>query len=195
MVTAFMGVMGSGKDHRAKLTGHMRIDFKDELVDMCSDVVGWDIRQEYDWFKGAIVGFRKPANLWGEAMARSEMNGILADHPDTLTGRKLLQRLGTEAMRKRDPDYWVKQWTAKVCASGGPVATADCRFPNEVDAVARLGGRIVFCDYHSGRYSAHEDHESERLAQALLRLGLKDGEEVLDAHLAQALGAVREAKP
>jgi hypothetical protein len=112
---------------------------------------------------------------------------ILASYPQALTGRVLLQRLGTEVMRKRDPDYWAKEWRAKAfqqVSLGRGVAAADCRFPNELEVMRRLGGlcrvpvKFLFCDYRSPRYCATDPHESEQLAQQLLAQGYKDGEEI-----------------
>lgn len=197
MITVYIGVMGAGKDFRAdklKAEGHVRIDFKDELVDLVSDIVGWDVRPEYAWFKEAIVGWRKPANPLVEAFMRSEMSEIVRKHPDTITGRKMLQRVGTEAMRKRDPNYWVKQFARKVSATIGMagvpgIVVADCRFANEVQAIRGIGDcRFYFCDYRSERYDPSTDHESERLAQALLRLDLKDGQEITPHHFECAFG-------
>lgn len=98
------------------------------------------------------------------------------------SGRRLLQRLGTEVMRKRDPDYWVKAWIIKAeeaRKAGFNVCVADCRFRNEAEVILANGGELVFCDYHSNRYDAGQAHESEHLAQRMLALGLKDGDAVM----------------
>jgi hypothetical protein len=196
MITVFCGPIGSGKDYRAnklKDEGHVRIDFKDDLIDLCSDIVGFDIRPEYGFFKDMIVGWRKPSNPLVEAFMRGEVAEILRKHPETITGRKMLQRVGTEAMRKRDPNYWVHQFSLQASATlakGVPgVVVADCRFANEVHAIKEFGqSRFVFCDYRSERYDPSTDHESERLAQALLRMDLKDGQEITPHHFECAFG-------
>lgn len=184
MITCFMGVMGSGKDYRADqavAAGAVRVDFKDELILMVNDIVGYDIRGEYDWFKTALVGFRKPNNPISCGVLVSVMNELKSMHPELLTGRQLLQNVGTDALRKRDPDYWVKQYiarTGKLLDEGATVVTADCRFENEVRAIWRLTSKwkFVFTDYRSPRYDPRNAHPSEALAQAILSTGAADGQ-------------------
>ena len=194
-IIAFIGVIGSGKDHRARQLvdlNYRRIDFKDDLLDLASDIAGYDVREEYDWFKENPVGLRRPSNQLSEAMARSQVKKMLCRWPELMTGRRLLTRLGTEGMRKRDDGYWVDRFVlaAKpVLAAGMSVVVADCRFANEIETINRIGCRasFVFCDYRSNRYDSSLPHASERLAQAMLTLGLKDGEEIGQDHLARAV--------
>lgn len=187
-VTAFIGVMGAGKDYRAGLltqTGTVQINFKDPLLDMASDLVGYDVRGNYLWFKHVLAGIRKPENEFQASGLMQASKDIQRECPGALTGRLLLQRLGTDVMRKRDPDYWANKWrdaAIKLMRQGHDVCIADCRFLNEVNAVmlaaeASHGNReFVFCDYHSSQYNPKDRHESEKMAQRLLSLGLKDGE-------------------
>lgn len=60
----------------------------------------------------------------------------------TVTGRHLLQTLGTEWGRRQvHPDLWVKCWAAQ--AVNRPLVVADdVRFPNEAKAVKDLGGQV-----------------------------------------------------
>jgi len=189
MVVAFVGVSGSGKDYRKELLmgdGYVSIDFKDSLLDMASDLVGFNVRENYDLFKENIVGLTVPdLRPYGGCIKyppHTVTKEVLAQYPHAMTGRVLLQRLGTEVMRKRDPDYWVDQWMNKVglaLAEGKNVACADCRFPNEMAAVREWREhRFVFCDYHSPRYNAFMNHESERMAQGYLGFGCKDGDDI-----------------
>jgi len=193
-VIAHAGVIGSGKGHRSAALvrehGFVQVNFKDALVVMCSDLLGYDVASEYDWFKESIAGARKPANPLAEQNLRAEMRDLLARNPEIVTGRKLLQRLGTDVMRKRDPLYWVDQWRARAVdaiLSGLSVTCDDCRFENEFDAVLQdlypHRAQVIFADYHSDRYDATSDHDSEKMAQALLCLGLKDGDHVTVEHL------------
>ncbi len=194
MITCFMGVIGSGKDYRADLAvagGAVRVDFKDGLIDMVNDIVGYDIRPEYDWFKQAIVGFRMPSVPAQQSILTSIMNEIKAAQPDVMTGRKLLQNVGTDAIRKRDPDYWIKQFVrtaSERLREGHTLVNADCRFPNEIMALNRMQCHVnfVFCDYRSRRYDPRNPHASEHMAQQLLAMGLKDGEYLSPRHVANA---------
>lgn len=185
-ITAFIGVCGSGKSYRAQHLvdkGFQQIDFKDALLDMASDLAGYDVREDYVWFKEHIVGVRRSINPILTGFYRHDNMKMVYNHPEALTGRRLLQRLGTEVMRKRDPDYWVKEFrkkAMKVMADGRDVVCADCRFGNEVRAIESSCDepRFVFCDYRSPSYNAGHKHESEKMAQELLGLGLSDGDEI-----------------
>ena len=194
-VIAFIGVIGSGKDYSAnKLVesgGFERVDFKDGLLDLASDIVGYDVRADYEWFKEYPIGVMRPANILQEPSYQAARDVILKSHPFTMTGRRLLTRLGTEGMRKRDENYWVKQFIAAADTAvkrGNFVTTADCRFLNEIRAVQYMdpNATFIFCDYRSERYNPSLNHLSEKLAQRLLAMGLKDGEVVTEAHLTEA---------
>lgn len=191
-IMAFMGVMGSGKDYQLQLTFKqdrqywVKLDFKDALIEMCEDLVGYPIRAKYDQFKETIVGFDHPHVNLADQNKRdlADMNRVCCDaFPLAMTGRRLLQRLGTDVMRKRDPDYWVSEWkkkAAEVLKSGRGVLCGDCRFINEMRAIETWGRamgaetEIVFCNYPSERYNDKAEHESEKLAQYLLAYGFTD---------------------
>lgn len=60
--------------------------------------------------------------------------------------RALLQEYGTGVRRADDPDYWVRQWKAALWDAAPVVpriVTPDMRFPNEAQAIQRMGGRLV----------------------------------------------------
>jgi hypothetical protein len=57
--------------------------------------------------------------------------------------RRLLQTIGTDAIRALDPDFWVRATMRQVYAEARPVVITDVRFPNEAEAVKRAGGVLV----------------------------------------------------
>lgn len=194
-ITSFIGVIGSGKDYRANLLVDQgncdRVDFKDGLISLASDIAGYDIRKDYDWFKHHVVGVHRSSNPLLDGMLHSEWKELLAKHPDLMTGRRLLTRLGTEGMRKRDSNYWVKQFLQsadEAVKKNRIVANADCRFMNEVSAIKNTdrSSSFIFCNYKSPRYDKNLDHASEKLAQALLSLNLEDGQQIYNDHFEQA---------
>ncbi|MFD6636737.1 hypothetical protein ACFWDN_13040 [Micromonospora chalcea] len=66
------------------------------------------------------------------------------EHAKSLSDvRRLLQRLGTDAIRAMDEDFWVRQLIGQVEAETRPVVVTDVRFPNEAAAIERLGGKLV----------------------------------------------------
>ena len=57
--------------------------------------------------------------------------------------RGLMQRMGTEVGRELfGQNFWVDQ-AIKRAEDGARIVFADCRFPNEADAIKKLGGKMV----------------------------------------------------
>jgi hypothetical protein len=185
-IVGLTGVIGSGKTfQRDKLVaeGYVAIDFKDELIDMCEDLCGFPIREDYEQFKQSIVGLTNPHNPAANTVEMTKKVEIT--FPNIMTGRRMLQRMGTEVMRKRDANYWVKAWAKKAILalqSGKSVVVADVRFENELRAIRMLQkpgqveAKVMFCNYKSDRYDASSKHPSEALAQDLLDAGFRDGD-------------------
>lgn len=62
--------------------------------------------------------------------------------------RRFLQRLGTDAIRAIDPDFWVRAGMNKIPRDGFghtrvPVVITDVRFANEARAIKEAGGILV----------------------------------------------------
>ncbi|MBA3875598.1 MAG: hypothetical protein C0498_01455 [Anaerolinea sp.] len=75
-----------------------------------------------------------------------------------ITGRELLQALGTDAIRRQlDEDFWVKSLVRRL-APGRHYVVDDCRFPNEERALREHGFRFIRL---VGRAGPQRDHESE----------------------------------
>lgn len=61
-------------------------------------------------------------------------------------GRSLLQRVGTDIIRNKNPDYWVGFVRDMLMFFDGEwdyVLIPDCRFPNEVDEMKKTGMDVV----------------------------------------------------
>ena len=72
----------------------------------------------------------------------------------SLTYRQILQLWGTEYRRRQDPDYWVKRLEEKLQGLK-KVVIDDVRFPNEVEMIHRLGGRVIRIDRPGPDESTH----------------------------------------
>lgn len=75
--------------------------------------------------------------------------------------RVVLQNWGTEVRRTQNPDYWVEKLlvlAVGMLATGRSVYVTDARFPNEVEAVRRVGGYAI-------RLNVSRDVQIERLTQ------------------------------
>ena len=60
----------------------------------------------------------------------------------SLTGRQVLQRVGTDAIRDNiDKDFWIKALIQRlnITPNGGPWVVDDCRFDNEIRAMQAMG--------------------------------------------------------
>lgn len=84
-------------------------------------------------------------------------------------GRTLLQRVGTDIVRKKCPDYWVNFVVQMLTFFDGEwdyVLIPDCRFPNEVDCMKNAGldtkhVRVVRPDFVSTLTLEQQNHPSE----------------------------------
>lgn len=84
-------------------------------------------------------------------------------------GRSLLQRVGTDVIRAKDPDYWVRfiaQILTLFQSEWDYVLIPDCRFPNEIDFLTDAGFdvlhlRVVRKQFTSPLSAEQQKHPSE----------------------------------
>lgn len=75
-----------------------------------------------------------------------------------LTAREVMQFVGTDIFRKMKGDVWASATINKIRNDKPSLAIiADCRFPNEVEAIKEAGGLVV----KLMRNPYHSDHISE----------------------------------
>ncbi len=81
--------------------------------------------------------------------------------PDTLnpmTAREVMQYIGTDIFRKIQKNVWADATILKIKKEAYDLAViADCRFPNEVEAVKNAGGIVIKLN----RNIYYSDHASE----------------------------------
>jgi hypothetical protein len=124
------------------------------------------------------------ANILKELMERDNKKVLITHYADLLKyickvyfgwdgqkndkGRSILQRVGTDVIRKRMPNFWVQfvsdilemfsdEWDA--------VLIPDCRFPNEITKMKNIfdtfAVRITRLDYESPLTEEQQNHISE----------------------------------
>lgn len=103
-----------------------------------------------------------------------------------VSGRELLQRIGTEALRDQvDEDFWVRVGLRRLAESDGPWANDDTRFANELAALRELGWVAVWLDapeevrrarLHGEAWTESANHHASEEG-----LGPADADVVLDA--------------
>jgi hypothetical protein len=75
-----------------------------------------------------------------------------------LTAREVMQFVGTDIFRRMKNDVWASATINKIRNEKPKLAViADCRFPNEVEAVRNAGGIVIKLT----RNPYNSDHESE----------------------------------
>lgn len=108
-------------------------------------------------------------NLYGwqgdkDGPARYEING------KAVNGRGLLQVLGTDIIRAKDPDLWVNFVIKEMKLLGynwDYVIIPDCRFPNEIDRFREEGYdaaliKVIRPGFNNGLTEEQKSHPSER---------------------------------
>ena len=135
----------AGKDLAAaylvKHYGFLRLAFADPLKEAARCIYGFTDEQLYGQLKEVADPF------WGE------------------TPRVILQKMGTECMRKgHRNDIWIAAAQRKLL--GEPDRNwviSDCRFPNEARMIHSLGGKVVRIDatFAGKQIIQAQTHESE----------------------------------
>ncbi len=128
------GPIGAGKDTIAGTLvgiGWMRYSMANPLKDLTARLFDWP----RDMVEGSTDASRKwreqPDAWWSERLGRE------------VTPRWALQYLGTEVMRQNfHNEIWVACMERFVTQNNFDVVISDVRFPNEIEAVRRLGGEI-----------------------------------------------------
>ena len=143
---ALCGKARAGKDlagrHLVERHGYTRVAFADGVRDVALAI---DPMIEWPRRLSSIVRRRG----WDGAKRIPEV-------------RRLLQVVGTEAGRNVfGPDVWVDLAMRRAADVDGPVVFTDCRFPNEAEAVARLGGIVVRIERDGAGLDIGAEHASE----------------------------------
>lgn len=160
-IVAFCGVIGSGKDYRAKefvSNGYKLINFAEPLKKIILKTlkIKNDSPQNYELFK---------ETYWNS----------IGNFP-SFSGRELLQ-LGNVARKILHEDIWINAWENSI-KNFERIVVSDCRYLNEGKKIVSLGGEIFFCDFRSMRYNSKTKYESEQMAQDLIKIGYKHGDKI-----------------
>ena len=73
------------------------------------------------------------------------VENVIKKFDNNTTVREVLQKIGTEIIRNYNPHWHVNKLTENIKNSNAPIVVVDdIRFPNEREAVERLGGTVFF---------------------------------------------------
>ena len=136
MIISVSGAINSGKDTIAEYLvaehGFTQVSFASNLKDVLSKIFNWD--------RELLEGKTELSREWREAVDKwwATRLGI-----PQLTPRWVMQHFATEVCRTGfHDDIWVASLEKSIMNSSANVVISDCRFPNELKMVQRLGHTI-----------------------------------------------------
>jgi hypothetical protein len=138
-IVGVCGFIGSGKDTIADILikegGFIKLSFASALKDAVSIIFGWD--------RVMLEGTTKESREWREKIDEwwSQRLGI-----PLLTPRWVLQSWGTDILRdKFHPDIWLASLERKIMSLSDKtsIVITDCRFPNEITLLKKMGAKMV----------------------------------------------------
>jgi hypothetical protein len=130
-------------------------NFADSLKDMCINLFGFTYEQAYGTNdqKNQVLDHIK----W-ENMPQQHTRKKKSLKKGSMTSREFMQFFGTDIMRKIHNDVWANACINKITKEGSDLAIiADVRFPNEVEAIKKAGGKVLRLE----RNVHEDDHDSE----------------------------------
>lgn len=136
--------------------------FADILKELCIELLGVSEEQCY----GTDMQKDSPTHLLWENMPgvitttkpkETKANDKFVYHaPGPMTGREVLQFVGTEIFRRMSTNIWANATVNKILSEQPELAIiTDCRFPNEVEAVQAAGGKVVRLLRDNGKGDTH----------------------------------------
>lgn len=144
-IIGVVGFAGSGKDtvgnELISSYGYSKESFAGTLKDIAAVLFGWPRHMVEGATKDSREWRERPDEWWEERLDwRNHPGRRLGER---FTPRVALQLLGTEVFREHfHDDIWIISLQNKLRGKDRVVIT-DCRFPNEIQAIRSLGGRVV----------------------------------------------------
>lgn len=131
------GLIASGKDtiadYLVQQHGFQRGSFAATLKDAVASIFGWP--------REMLEGRTSESRAWREVTDAWWANRLQIPN---LTPRWVLQNMGTDVLRKFfHDDIWIASLEYKLQNTTSDIVISDCRFPNEITALRKLGAIII----------------------------------------------------
>ncbi len=164
MLVGLTGLARSGKDtvgEYLETKGFQRKSFAAPMKIITREIDPIVTTREYEYSGGFQIPYRL-SDAFADGFSEDE---IKARYPEY---RRFLQRLGTEAFRGFDEQFWINWLFNELDATDPTPAHAcitDARFPNEVDKIRERGG--VMWRIERDGVDTSDLHASEAFIQEL----------------------------
>jgi hypothetical protein len=173
-IIGICGFIGSGKDTAADYLVNFHEFRRDSFAATLKDAVG----AVFGWDRELLEGRTKEAREWREQV--DPWWATRLSMPE-LTPRLVLQLWGTEVCRRSfHDDIWIASLEARLRNSKDNIVISDCRFPNEIRAIKKAGGQVVWVqrgELPSWHIMAGKaNHGDEIAAEKLKHLGIHASE-------------------
>lgn len=137
MIVGIAGFIGSGKDTIADylitFKGFKRMSYAEPLKDAIAAI--------FDWDREFLEGTTKYSREWRDQVDTWWAERLQIPH---LTPRWVLQQWGTEVGRRAfHDDIWIASIENKLRNIKDDIVISDCRFPNELKSIKRMGGITI----------------------------------------------------
>lgn len=85
-----------------------------------------------------------------------KLDGVIYHEPGFMTGREVMQYVGTDIFRRMLPDCWARATVKKIVEDAPEIAmVCDCRFEDEIKAIQDAGGLVVRLTRNSDSDDTH----------------------------------------
>ncbi len=135
MIIGFVGFIGSGKDTAADYLVNFHAFRRDSFASTLKDAVAC----VFSWDRTLLEGRTKESREWREQVDEWWSNRLGKE----ITPRWILQHWGTEVCRNGfHNDIWIASLENKIRKTNDNVVITDVRFPNEITAIKKAGGKV-----------------------------------------------------
>ncbi len=121
--------------------------FADGLKDVCINIMGLTHEQCYgsEENKNSATGYQwKNMPDVEYYFERYMKENVFKSTNDYMTARQVLQYVGTNIFRFMKDDIWAISCMRRIKQDNPTIALiSDCRFPDEVDAIHKVGGKVI----------------------------------------------------